>query len=230
MATSTSTLLEVTNRILLNANERTLSNTTPLIGQQVKECIRSALYQMTKLGEWTWTQDKVNASSWSSQAATLATTTQRVKGMSWDNGDGILIPIQHISRPLFDGYELEAYTDDTGRPNYWTTIDYNVIHVNPYPNTANERAKIWFYINKYITLPSTDGSTFDMPEEFTNLLIVGATALFYKRHMDDIQVAQAFENEFVVELQQARARQMTLPAQSFNLYKRTGEVGSNVLW
>lgn len=230
MATSTSTLLEVVNRVLLNANERTLTTTTPLIGQQVKECIRSALYQMTKLGEWTWTQAKVNASSWSSQVATLPATTQRVKAMSWDNDDGILIPIQFISRSLFDGYELEAYTDNTGRPNYWTIVDYNVVHVNPYPNSAGERIKIWFYTNKYISLPSSDSGTFDMPEEFTNLLVLGATSMFYKRHMEDINVSRAFEDEFVVELQQARARQMTIPAQSFNLYKRTGEIGSNVLW
>lgn len=230
MATSTSTLLEITNRVLLNSNERPLSNTTPLIGQQVKECIRSTLYQMTKLGEWTWTQDKVNASSWSNQVATLATTTQRIKAMAWDNDDGILIPIHFVARGLFDGYEIDSYNDTTGRPRYWTIVDYNVVHVNPYPNTNDERAKIWFYINKYITLPTADANTFNMPEEFTNLLVTGATAAFIKRHMGDPSTARAFEEEFLVELQQARARQMTVPGKHFNLYKRTGEIGSNVLW
>lgn len=233
MATSTSTLLTVCNRILLNCNERTISDTSStLIGQQVRECVRSALISLCKFGEWTWTNDRVTASSWSAQVATLGTDVHRIKAVSWQNADvdSILIPIKFATRGVFDQYVLEAYTDDVGKPRYWTLIDYNVVHVNPYPNNAEQRAKIFFYVNRWYTIPSTDAGTFSIPEEFISMLVLNATAHFIKRHMDDPNISRSFEDEYIAELTQARARQMTIPGQAWNMYRGRRTSAYDTIW
>lgn len=223
MATSTSTLLEVANRVFLNANERTLTALTPLIGQQVKECIRAAYYKIMREGEWLWTQQKGAASSWSSEVATLPSNTQRIKMVSWQNDDTdyILIPLTFLTRPEFDAYVLDTYNSTTlpGRPLYWTLTDYNIARVNPYPGDATERAKVLFYYQTIPSFPSSDSTTFSLPEDFIPLLVLIATAMFIKRHSDDAGLARNFEEEYQIEMIQLRARQMLVPNNSFNLYR-----------
>lgn len=226
MATSTSTLLQVGNRAFLNCNERTLTTmyaSTMLIAQQMVECIRAAYFKMMRENEWLWTQSKINASSWSTESATLPTTTQRIKMVSWQNDDTnyILIPLTFLDRPRFDEYVLDPYNSTTlpGRALYWTLTDYNVARVNPYPNDATERAKIWFYVNNIAAFPTSDASTFSMPEDIVPLLVLLTTAMFIKRHSDDPGLARSFEEEYAIEMVQLRARQLTFPNNSFNLYR-----------
>lgn len=218
MATSTSTLLEVCNRVLLNANERTLTATTPLIGQQVKECVRQALHAISR-NEWLWNQGKVNASSWTLSVATLPTNTQRVKAVMWDNDNGQLIPLKYMHRWDFDQYELDDYADNTVRALYYTLVDQNIVHVNPYPTTSAERNKIWFHTSLTITLPATDATTFAMPEDFTDLVVLYATSLYVKRHAEDLQLSRSFEEEYLIQLNQVRARQTITPQHAHNLYR-----------
>lgn len=213
MATSTSTLLDVVNRVLINANERTIANTTTLIGQQVKESIRMALLILVNQSHWAWTQDKVNASSWSTNQATLPTTTSAIRSVAWDNGDGILIPLQYVSRQVFDQIAADSYSDDTGRALWYTVTDTNVVLVNPYPTTVGERAKIWFYTVKTIPLPASDAGTFNMPEEFVNTLVLLSTQFFLRRDQENyLDVA-------LTELQRNMTKHTRNPHTDMNLYR-----------
>lgn len=226
MATSTSTLLQVANRAFLNANERqltTLVAATAPIAQQMLECIRAAYYKIQREGVWLWTQNKAVAASWSSETATLSTAVQRVKMVVWQNADteSIEIPLTFLSRPEFAMYVLDSYnsTTEPGRPLYWTLTDYNLVKVNPYPNDATERAKVFFYTENIPTFPATDGATFSMPEDFIPLLVLLTTAMYIKRHSDDTALARNFEEEYMVEMVQLRQRQMLIPGNSFNMYR-----------
>lgn len=228
MATSTSTLLQVANRAFLNSNERqltTLTAATAPIAQQMLECVRAAYYKIMREGEWLWTQSKAVAASWSNQVATLSTAVQRVKMVSWQNDDdttlSIEIPLTFLNRPEFHQYTLDSYnsTTEIGRPLYWTLVDHNVVHVNPYPADATERAKVFFYTNSIPTFPASDAATFSMPEDFIPLLVLLTTAMYIKRHSDDTGLARNFEEEYAIEMIQLRQRQMLVPNNSFNLYR-----------
>lgn len=221
MATSTSTLLEIANRVLLNSNERTLTALTSLLGQLVKECIRASYINLVHAGDWVWAENKINASSWSSQIATLPTTTIKVKNVVWNNGDGVLIPLKFLSREVFDQYVLDSYNSTTqqGRALFWTMADYNIVHVHPYPNDATERAKIWFHVQYMPAFPTTDAGTFPVPEDFAALLVLAATAMFLKRHQGDMALSDSFQQDYMIELQQVRTRQMKIPNNSWNLYR-----------
>lgn len=221
MATSTSTLLEVANRVLLNANERTLTALTPLLGQQVKECIRAAYFRMVRDGEWLWNESKVNASSWSSEVATLPANVLKVKMVVWDNGDDVFLPLKHLPRYVFDQYPTDNYNSTTqqGRALFWTQADHNSIYVHPYPNDATERAKIWFHVQTVPTFPATDATVFPVPEDFIPVLVLSATAMFLKRHAGDIQLSQSFEQEYLADLVQLRTKQNRIPNNSWNLYR-----------
>lgn len=221
MSVSTSTRLEVTNRILLNCNERPLTTTSSvLIGTQVVEVIRAAYYKLMRESEWLWTQEKINATSWSGKAAILPSNVQRVKMVSYENEDGINFPLNFQDLYVFDQQLLETYSSTSyGRALYWTAKDVQTIWVNPYPGDATERARIWFYVNQIPTFPTLDSSTFSVPEDFIPILVLMGTGMFVKRHGEDLNLARAFEEEYLAELMQLRARQMLTPNNSFNLYK-----------
>lgn len=213
MATSTSTLLDVVNRVLVNSNERPIAATTTLVGQQVKESVRMALMMLVNQSQWAWTQDKINATTWSTSQATLATTTSMIRSVSWDNGDGILLPLKYVSRQVFDQIAVDTYSTATGRALWYTLLDYNVALINPYPTGATEQNKIWFYVVKTIALPSSDSTTFAIPEEFVNTLVVMATQLFLKRDQEDyLQVAMQ-------ELQRKMTKHLSVPATEYSMVR-----------
>lgn len=215
MATSTSTLLQVVNRVLINANERTVVDTTTLVGQQVKEAIRMATILLFGSSHWIFTQSKVNASSWSSGRATLPTTTVQIRSVAWDNGDSILLPVPYLRPDEFDRYDAtQSYSDNTGRPAYYTIRDYNLVDVFPYPTTVGERAKIWFYTKAFVDLPSSDSSTFSVPEYAINMVVLKATELYMKRGESDYMMNAAYE------MQKVMASQITMPHTAWNMYRR----------
>lgn len=213
MATSTSTLLTVVNRVLINANERTIANTTTLIGQQVKESIRMALLMLASTGHWAWTEDRINATSWSSGVATLPTNVSLIRSVAWDNDDGVLIPLRYVQRQVFDQIVADSYNSNTGRALWYTITDTNVVRVNPYPTTVGEQNKIWFYVVETIDLPASDAGTFPIPEEFIPTLVVMATQFFLKRDQEDyLDVAMQ-------ELNRKLTRNMRTPQTEMNLYR-----------
>jgi hypothetical protein len=214
MATSTSTLLEVINRVLTNANERTVTASTDPVGLQAKESIRMALLLLFGTRHWSFTQVRGVATSWITQQATLPTTTVQIRGVSYNVGDGILMPLKYLPPMRFDQYELTADTTALpARPLYYTIRDYNLVDVNPYPNDAAERAKVFFYTKSYIALPATDSATFSIPEFDVNLLVLKATELFTKRNDPDYMATTT------EELVRVLAASTTMPATEYSLIR-----------
>lgn len=215
MATSTSTLLQVVNRVLINANERTVVDTTTPVGQQVKEAVRIAIILLFGSSHWLFTQVKGNASSWTNGRATLPTTTVQIRGVSWDNDDGILLPLTYLRPDEFDRYDAtQNYADNTGRALYYTIRDSNSVDVFPYPTTVAERAKIWFYTKGFIDLPSSDSSTFAIPEFAVNMVVLKATELYMNRGESDYML------NATLEMQRVMAGQLTMPHTEWNMYRR----------
>lgn len=215
MATSTSTLLDVVNRVLINANEKPITATTTLVGQQVKESVRMALMMIVNQSHWEWTQDKINASFWSTQTATLPTTTSLIRSVAWDNGDGVLIPLQYLIRQSFDQIAVDSYnaTTNPGRALYYTITDYNTVLINPYPSVLAEQNKIWFYITKTIALPASDATTFSVPEEFIPTVVLMATQFFLKRDQED------YMSIALQELQRKMTKHVNAPHANMSLYR-----------
>ena len=216
MATSTTTYLEVANAVLLNMNERTVPALTGMLGTQLKNTIRSALNALADSSNWIWLDDTVNASSWSGSHAILDTNVSRVRAVSWSGGIAY-IPVDFVDRQQFDYRQIVAYSN-VARPLRWTYVDQNIIALNPYPTTSDEQAKIWFYVQRNLSLPTSESGVFGMPEQFVELLILGATAMYALRHNEDSAMANAFNVEYQDKLTVYRNRHSTAPAQHVNMY------------
>ena len=218
MATSTSTRLDVGNAILLNFNERTVPALTGQMGSQLLNVITTALNAISDASDWLFLQDKINAVSWNSNLATLPTNTSRVKQVSYQPTSGGYLNLDFVAEPEFDQRLPVSYATGN-RPTRWTFDDYNIIRVDPYPTTTTEQARIWFYIQTYLTLPTSDSGVFSMPEQFVPLLIRRCNAEYALRHSGDAGLASAFTVEYQDTLKALRSRHMIAPGQAINLYR-----------
>lgn len=217
MATSTITLLQTVNRILLNINERPLADTTTLMGQKVKDCIETALTDIAEAQDWRFAEEVLASVSWTGNEVTLGTDIQKVEEVFYADSSFGYIPLQYLHRDSFDRYPTSTYT--SGRGLFWTDVDYNRVRITPYPTTAPEQAKILFRVLKRITLPQTDSSFFSVPDQFVLLMVRRATELMARRHTEDLALAQAYGDEYRESLQQLKQKNAGRHVKFQNAYR-----------
>lgn len=216
MATSTTTLLQVANAILLNVNERPIATLVNNQGEQLKNVIRTTLRKISHDNKWPWLEATV-AGTWSGNLVTLPSNTSRIIGVFWQSTVSRALPLRWIHKDNFNAYQLDSYSSG-GRPIWWTMEDFNSYRVNPYPTTAPEQAFITANVYNTLELPLTDTGVFAMPEEFIDLLILGGTALYANRHMEDDKLYQTFMTEYLSGMNIMRSQNYSTPAKAMNLY------------
>lgn len=217
MATSTISLLQAVNRVLLNINERPLADTTTLMGQKVKNALETALTDISEAQDWRFSEEVVYSLLWTGNEITLGDNIQKVEEVFYVDGTFGNIPLQYMHRDQFDRYPTSSYT--AGRGIYWTDIDYNKVRVVPYPSTVSEQAKIAFRVLKRLTLPTTDDAFFDMPDQFVLLAVRRATELMARSHTEDLNLADAYGMEYRESLQQLRTKNAGRHAKFQNAYR-----------
>lgn len=209
MATSTSTLLEVCNDVLLGVNERPLANLSSTIGLQVKAAVRQALRTICLDGTWNWLEDRVNASSWTGNTATLPTTVVRVHDVSILQSNRYLTIPYVQTRNEFEENVVYSYSDTTTRPFAWYADEPNIIRVNPYPTTVAAQNLIFFNVINYTDIPSGDSGLFAIPETFIPALTVRAKAEFSLSRSEDLNLFSTYMGLYEKELTQLRANTRT---------------------
>lgn len=216
MAQSTTTLLEVANAVLLNVNERQVSTLVNNQGQQLKNAISATLRKISNESNWPWLEDIITG-TWTGNLVTLPTTVASIKGVYWTGTSARALLVGWLSRELFSRYQLTSYASG-GRPLWWTMEDYNSFRVNPYPTVGSEQDKVTAFVYSNLALPSTDSSVFSIPEHFIDVLILGATALYAARHMEDDKLYQLFMTEYQMGMNIMRSRHYSTPGKNMNLY------------
>jgi hypothetical protein len=219
MATSTTNLITAANAILLNINERTQGNLSSLLGLQVKGAIASSLNLISNLAEWSWLKDKVNA-NWSGNTATISGNVANINQVLYHTTDNY-IPVVHVSRYEFDRMQpLGVFTTATdGYPRWWTMLDLNSAQFNPYPTTITAQNYIYFYIQRFLSIPTTETGLFAMPEFLIPLLIKRATAELALSRLEDANLYGAYISQYEEEAQLLRNRQRLEPGGTSNAYK-----------
>lgn len=205
MATSTTTLLQAVNRVLLNLNERPIPDTTTLIGQKTVQALETALNDISEAQDWQFSEERLSSVTWSGNEVTLPDTVQRVEEVSYNSGTFGDIRILYVHPDNFTRYPSNSYSTG-GRPIYWTHKDYNVVKVTPYPTSPTEQSKIFFRVQNRLTIPASDNATFGIPEQFISLLVRKASSLMARRHLEDEQLARAYEAEYLESLAQLKIK------------------------
>lgn len=222
MATSSSTLLQVANAVLLAVNEREVAALNTQQGQQLKNCIRMTVKQLQEESDWPWLTAQLNG-TWTGNLVTFSNTS-RIKSVFWQNVVGSTshnIYIRAVDRLTFDGIALSSYSS-AGRPRYWCIEEHNSIRVVPYPTVLVEQNKIFANVSLTIPMPVGDNDTFNIPETYMELVKLLATGLYALQHLDDKETYGIYLGLYQQHLSSYRSRHYNSPGQAMNLYRRSG--------
>lgn len=220
--TSTTTLIEAVNRVLLDVGERQVTTLASPASLKAVDYLQDAYIDLQNFHEWEWLRSEFSATSWDNEKA-LFTNLRRIKYVRHqkDSSEGIRW-IPYVDQTLFDRFALESYdssTSTSSRPLRYTIFDHETIKLNPYPTDSTGRTAITIIGWKYFAPPTTASGTFTIPERFMGLLIKRAVYQMTVRHLGDLQAAGAIGNEFYEQLNLYRNKEAAVSTQGVNMYR-----------
>lgn len=219
MASSTTTLIEAVNRVLLDCGERAVTSITSPASLKAKEYLRDALTYVQSVHDWEWMYDKKIATGWVNETANV--DCQQIRAAFWYNGYQNE-PIMYLDAPSFDLQVLHPFstaTDSAQRVRYWTISSYNTVRVNPYPTNSDGQSRITFHVINNLVFPNTETATFPIPEKYMTLLYARAGYLMAIRHLEDRTAAQFYDKDFQELVLRYRSQENKTPTRGVNMYR-----------
>lgn len=228
-AASTTTLLDMINKVLLDVGERRVTAITSPTAQKCKEYIQDSLIELQTMHDWEWLYSTITPSSWNLDTVTI-TGVQRVLYASWVN-----LPSGNTSNPYTrliyldpESYDatvsvlgFSSVVETASRPFYWTFTEYNTFKISPYPTDAAGQARVKLYVVLAMEPPTTNTGVFPIPEYLIPLLRYLADSKMYEHHLGDMNGAQSSFQKFQMLLNQYRTRQAKHPVGGqMSMYKR----------
>jgi hypothetical protein len=221
MTSSTSTMLQVVNKVLLNVGERQVTAFTSPTALKALNAVEEALREIENLDDWSWTRSEVTASSWSNEVATLP-TFQRIHQVTYQVDTNSRREVSFIDKQSFNLTSLRAFNSTQDVGSYYTIIDDNTIALNPYPTDATTRGNFKFLVSLPLVIGLLPASVLPVPERLILMVVKLASYLMAVRHLDDTNIAKNFRSEFEAVLSMVRSRETLLPTRGTNMFKRRG--------
>lgn len=227
MATSTSTLLQVVNEVLLNVGERLVNVIETPTALKAKQYVLEALKEIESRDDWEFLRDVVTATSWTVPGIATLPVYQRLHAVQYlipNSGASAVsrIFVAYLDRPSFARLNLVPITqlDNAYYPTAYTILDDSRIQVHPYPSDVATQARVTFHITRSFTLPGFASDFLPVPERLTPLVVRLASSLMAARHLDDSESAAIFRKEFEGTLAIVRAREQLTPTTGTNMFRR----------
>jgi hypothetical protein len=227
MATSTSTLLQIVNEVLLNVGERRVTNFLTPTSQKAQTYVIESLKELEQRDDWEFLRDTVNALSWTSPGIATLPPHQRLHAVQYLIPDAASSAVNRvfvafIDTPSFTRLNPTPITlnDRSYYPSVYTILDDARVQLHPYPDDVTTQNRVTFHITRTFALPSLVSDFLPIPERFTPLVVRLASSLMASRHLDDQNVAQLFRGEYEAMLRIVRAREQRTPTPGTNMFKR----------
>ena len=223
--TSTSTLLDVMNRVLLDIGEIRVAGLTTPVAEKARDYIQIAYRDVIEAYEWDFLRDKITATTWVGNTATLS-NTKHVHDVTWyyNNGQGYTTeyPLRFIDEVSFNRIYPQAFSSVAStayRPNAYTVLDSNTVRINPYPTNSEGQSLVFFYISKTLPAPAATNNFFQIPEEYLDLVRFRAGAMLARLHAEDDATAGYLNAEYENRMRKYRLNRDRTPSNTTNLYK-----------
>lgn len=178
MATSTSTLLDVVNQVLIECQERSVSAISSNVAQIAKTQVQRAFEEIQEWHEWEWLRELQTPETWDIDKASF-TNIRKIDNVFYKTSVNTHIPIPFIDLRGYLNSQLTSFSSSSTsnlQPRFWTKVDEDTIRINPYPTDTTNRVKVLVDFLRYQTPPVTDAQTFNCPERFIHLLVKLATS------------------------------------------------------
>ena len=220
MAQSTRSKLDIANEMLINVNERPRTTLSGAIGDRINSALRQAITDLYTLNDWSWLRQTGKASKWVDEEAHFP-VFQRLLAVKWkEQKNKRRHTLKFLSHDVFDEQPKVGYdSSQPQRPRFYTILDNYKIGVTPYPTDTIEQSRIEFDFIGFIYVPTQEGGKFSIPEEYLDLLLHRATAVFALTHLSDYQLAGTFNQSYESLAQRMRDKDRGIPAGGINLFR-----------
>lgn len=222
LAASTTTLIQAVNIVLQAIGERRVTSLSSPIAALTAKVIQDACYELSTIHDWSFARDKITASAWNLQTATL-TDVVRVHGVSAGDRAVGFTEAQFLHKNVFDRQALTGYDSVSypyGYPTVWTTDSFTEIMVNPYPTDATAQARVVFDVTRVLTPPNVALGVFLIPEFYMPLIYFRAEAVMALQHLADTESMAQFMNLWERFAQRVRERDGQMNAHSLTMHRR----------
>jgi hypothetical protein len=220
MAQSTRSKLDIANEMLINVNERPRTTLSGAIGDRINSALRQAITDINTLNDWSWLRETNTANKWVNEEAQLP-VFQRILAVKWrEQKNRRRHPLKFLSHDVFDEQPKTAYnSSQPQRPRFYTVLGDYKIAVTPYPTDTTEQARVEFDFITFVDVPDKESGKFSIPEEYLDLLLHRATAVFALTHLSDYQLAGTFNQGYESLAQRMRDKDRGIPAGGINLFR-----------
>lgn len=192
MATSTSTLLEVINQVLLNVGERELPNIANFVtARKALNSLKAAVNEINVSNDWLFLRDVVQADSWVLNEATLPSHSKLLSVLASYDGASYYV-VSQVPLVRFLMCSLIPFATNRTIPEMYAVKNDAVVLLNPYPVEVEDRERLRFQILRRIEIPTTDGGFFNVPEEFIQLIVYKTSSLFATAHTGELDVSARY--------------------------------------
>ena len=218
MPQSTTTLIELVNRVLLDVGERIVTVLSSPAARKATEYCKEAFLDVQTFHDWSWQLDFFTATSWDNEKAVFD-NIKRIRSMQFDN-DRKRINVPYIDPPNFyESQELTSFTDNSAVPCNFTIIQEDTVALNPYPTDTAGQVRVKIYGYRNFPAPTLPDEVFDLPEYFIPLVTKRAVYMMLVRHLGELNEADALSLEFVTKLNFMKTQDKATTTRGLNMYK-----------
>lgn len=222
VSVSTSNLRQVYNTALRYIGERPFeidddeNNTRAL----ARDAVRSALQVFENSHDWSFARRLVTATSWTDEVAVTPRFTKLhgvyVNNPSFDK----MSPLTEVSLNDMRMLKRVPLTGVTGTLcSVYCQQDAESVIISPYPTDAPGRANYFFDVSATLKRPANDNDTFDIPEEWLELLIKQVCVQLALTHLNDRDTMALFSTSYADQLSKSISRNQMIGPYQGNLYK-----------
>jgi hypothetical protein len=217
---TTSTLLNLVNRTLLNIGERQITSFSQSdVARKAVSAVQDAIKDVANSYDWDFLTNKGLASSWNLDVATV-NNVQRITNVKYtDVPGGGNRELTQLSIEQIDSMA----TTQTGYPMFYAIVGDGSVKVLPFPSGVTEQNKYTFYYVSDVPLPVNETDVIQFfPERYCQLITYRATFQLSMTLIDDKNSASVWGNLYQNLLAKTRARDGDNSKSYSNMFRYRG--------
>lgn len=180
--------------VLQAIGERRVTSLSSPIAALTAKVIQDTVYELSTIHDWSWGRDKIPATSWNLQTASL-TNVVRIHGVGTGSTALGFLQANFLHKDVFDALAITGYDSVNfpyGAPRWWTIDSYNDVMVNPYPSDVTAQSKVLFDVTRVLVPPTVATGVFPIPEHYMPLVYYRAEAIMALQHLADTESQAQF--------------------------------------
>lgn len=193
MVTSSTTLLDEINDVLLDIGEAEVrSSTENFVARKASKALQEGVRVLvTTNNQWDFLRSVLTATTWANEKATLDDSVIETHYILCNNKK-----VSYLQPDKFFLRNSQSYENANMYPRFYTRVGAYDYYFYPYPATLARQLEVKFYVTQYPTVPNNDNGNFGIPDHFMPLIRNWAKHSLALNHVNNPEMARNFKANF----------------------------------